>query len=143
MAKRVLIVEDTKNIREIVAYMLRNRGYEVIEAADGKDGWQKATTMAPDLLVLDAMLPHKTGFEICSDMKASAKWRSIPIIMLTAITRDTGKSDEYWKEKSKADDFVSKPFKAAELVVRIEKLLGAGSRPADDGAAAAPGSDGE
>ncbi len=125
MAKRVLIVEDTKNIREIVAFMLRNRGYEVVEAADGNDGWAKATTLAPDLLVLDAMLPHKTGFEICADMKADPKWKDVPVIMLTAITRDTGKSDEYWREKSKADDFVSKPFKAAELVVRIEKLLDA------------------
>lgn len=124
MAKKVLIVEDTKNIREIVAYMLRNRGYEVVEAADGRDGWQKAQTAGPDCIVLDAMLPHKTGFEICSDLKANPKMQHIPVIMLTAITRDTGKSDDYWKEKSKADDFMSKPFKAAELVVRIEKLLG-------------------
>jgi DNA-binding response OmpR family regulator len=124
MPKRVLIVEDTKNIREIVAYMLRNRGYEVLEAADGRDGWQKATTENVDCIVLDAMLPHKTGFEICSDLKANTKFQHIPVIMLTAITRDTGRSDEYWKEKSKADDFMSKPFKAAELVVRIEKLLG-------------------
>jgi DNA-binding response OmpR family regulator len=124
MAKRVLIVEDTKNIREIVAYMLKNRGYDVVESGDGQDGWTKATTVSPDCIVLDAMLPHKSGFEICADLKADPKTQKIPIIMLTAITRDTGKSDEYWKQKSKADDFMTKPFKAADLVVRIEKLLG-------------------
>ena len=124
MAKRVLVVEDTKSIREIVAFMLKNRGYEVVEAADGADGWEKATTINPDCIVLDAMLPHKSGFEICGDLKADSKTASIPIIMLTAITRDTGKTDEHWKRKSGADDFVTKPFKAAELVVRIEKLMG-------------------
>ena len=54
---------------------------------------------------------------------ADETFKSIPILMLTAITRDTGKSDEYWRQKSQADDFMSKPFKATELVERIEKLL--------------------
>lgn len=129
MAKRVLIVEDAKNIRDIVAYMLRNRGYEVVEAADGRDGWQKATTVQPDCVILDAMLPYKTGFEICTELKAGDKTNRIPVLMLTAITRDTGHSDEYWKEKSKADDFMSKPFKAADLIQRIEKLLGVERKP--------------
>ena len=124
MAKRILIVEDTKNIREIVAYMLRNRGHEVLEAADGDDGYKKAMGEQLDLIVLDAMLPGKTGFEICADLKNSDERKNIPVIMLTAITQDSGKDDKYWKEKSRADDFMSKPFKAQVLVGRIEKLLG-------------------
>jgi len=123
--KRILIVEDTKNIREIVAHLLRNRGYEVLESADGDDGWAKATSEKVDLIVLDAMLPGRTGFEICADLKKSEAWKGIPVIMLTAITQDTGKDDEYWRKKSLADDFMSKPFQAKELVARIDKLLGA------------------
>lgn len=123
MGKRILVVEDTKSIREIVAYMLRNRGFEVVEAGTGDEGWKKATSEAFDLIVLDAMLPGRTGFEICTDLKSSEKHRKIPIIMLTAITQDSGKDDDYWKEKSRADDFMSKPFKAQELVARIEILL--------------------
>lgn len=123
MAKRILIVEDTKSIREIVAFMLRSKGYETVESGDGQDAEQKIRSHPPDLIVLDAMLPKKTGFDVCQTLKADNTYKGIPILMLTAITRDTGKSDEYWKEKSQADDFMSKPFKATELVERIEKLL--------------------
>ena len=123
MAKRILVVDDTKSIREIVSYLLRSRGYEVVEAADGLDAWEKATTLNPDLIVLDAMIPKKTGFEICEQLKKDERWKKIPVLMLTAITRDTGKTDEYWKEKSLADDFVSKPFKAPDLVQRILRLV--------------------
>jgi len=123
VAKRILIVEDTKSIREIVAFMLRSKGYETTESGDGQDAEQKIRSQPPDLIVLDAMLPKKTGFDVCQSLKADDALKGIPILMLTAITRDTGKSDEYWKQKSQADDFMSKPFKATELVERIEKLL--------------------
>ena len=123
VAKRILIVEDTKSIREIVAFMLRSKGYETTESGDGQDAEQKVRSQPPDLIVLDAMLPKKTGFDVCQSLKADNTLKAIPILMLTAITRDTGKSDEYWRQKSQADDFMSKPFKATELVERIEKLL--------------------
>jgi two-component system phosphate regulon response regulator PhoB len=121
--KKILIVEDTKNIREIIAYMLKTRGYEVMEAEDGDVGYQLARTHKPDLIILDAMLPGKSGFDICSELKEDSGYSRIPIIILTAITRGTGKSDEFWKEKSKADDFISKPFKIQDLLERVNKLL--------------------
>src|SRR6185436_11857496 len=123
VAKKILIVEDTKSIREIVAFMLRSKGYETSESGDGQDAEARVRAEPPDLIVLDAMLPKKTGFDVCQSLKADENLKKIPILMLTAITRDTGKSDEYWKEKSQADDFMSKPFKATELVERIERLL--------------------
>ena len=123
VAKKILIVEDTKSIREIVAFMLRSKGYETEESGDGQDAEQRVRDNPPDLVVLDAMLPKKTGFDVCQSLKSDEKLKHIPILMLTAITRDSGKSDEYWREKSQADDFMSKPFKATELVERIERLL--------------------
>ncbi|HXX93206.1 MAG TPA: response regulator [Planctomycetota bacterium] len=129
MPKRILVVDDTKSIREIVSYLLRSRGYEVMEASDGEEAWEIATTESPDLIVLDAMIPKKTGFEICEALKTDDRWRRIPILMLTAMTRDSGKPDEYWREKSKADDFVSKPFKAPDLVQRVIRLLGPDASP--------------
>lgn len=125
MAKRILVVEDTKNLREIVCYMLKQHGYEVLESGDGEEGYRKAVQEKPDLLILDAMLPNRTGFEICSDMKGKADTQKISILMLTAVAQGTGKSDEHWKQKSRADDFMSKPFKAKELLERVQKLIGA------------------
>ena len=124
MPKTILVVDDTKSIREIVAFMLRSRGFEVVESGDGADAREKVKSIRPDLLVLDAMLPRVTGFDLCAELKADPGTRGIPILMLTAITRDTGKSDDYWRERSQADDFMSKPFKATELITRVEKLLG-------------------
>lgn len=124
MAKRILIVEDSKNIREIVSLMLRNRGYEVVEAVEGDDGMKKAKQGGYDLIVLDAMLPNVTGFDICNALKADPKLRRIPVILLTAITQGSDKSDEYWKQKTRADDFMSKPFRVRELMDRIDKLIG-------------------
>jgi DNA-binding response OmpR family regulator len=121
--KKILVVDDTKSIREIVAFTLRGKGYEVLESGDGVDAEQKARAAVPDLIVLDAMLPRKTGFDICSDLKRDDRFKKIPILMLTALTKDTGKSDTHWREKSRADDFMSKPFKAQELVARVERLL--------------------
>jgi CheY-like chemotaxis protein len=69
------------------------------------------------------MMPVKSGFEICSDLKSDPRRRDLKVMILTAITRDTGKSDLYWKEKSRADAFLSKPFKPQELVNQVENLL--------------------
>lgn len=125
MAKRVLVVEDTANIRQIIAFALKQRGYEVLEAADGEEGLRRVHAEKPDLLILDAMLPLKTGFEVCTALKEDARTRTLPVLMLTAITQGTGKSDDYWREKSHADAFMSKPFKSQELMECVEKLIGA------------------
>lgn len=129
MSKRILIVEDSKNIREIVSLMLRNRGYEVIEAVEGNDGMKKAKQGGYDLVILDAMLPNVTGFDICNAIKADPKQKSTPVILLTAITQGSDKSDEYWKQKTRADDFMSKPFRVRELMDRIDKLMGTPGGP--------------
>ena len=127
--KKILVVEDTKSIREIVAFMLRGRGYEVLESGDGADARARIREFEFDLIVLDAMLPGVTGFDLCAELKADPVMKAVPVLMLTALTKDTGKSDDYWREKSRADDFMSKPFKAADLISRVEKLLGPAAPP--------------
>ena len=77
MSKKILVVEDTQKIREIVCHLLKTRGYEVAEAGDGEEAEQKVSTFGPDLIVLDAMIPKKTGFEVCAHLKADEKTRSI------------------------------------------------------------------
>ena len=122
--KRILVVDDTKNIRDIVGFMLKNRGFEVLLAGDGDEGYRLATTQGPSLIVLDVMMPGRSGFEICSDLKKSVKYKHIPIILLTAVAQGSGIADEQWRERSGADDFLSKPFQTRELIQRIEQLLG-------------------
>jgi len=122
--KRILIAEDTKSIRNIIAFMLKSHGYEVFESSNGDDALEKAIALHPDLVVLDVMMPGRTGFEICSVLKGNDAYKNIRILILTAATRDSGKSDAHWKRISNADDFISKPFKALDMVERIEKLLG-------------------
>jgi two-component system alkaline phosphatase synthesis response regulator PhoP len=129
MASKILVVEDTQSIREIIVFMLRGKGYEVLEAGDGQSGEETARRERPDLLILDAMLPKKTGFDLCASLRADPEFRDVRVLMLTAVTRDTGKDDDYWKRKSQADDFMSKPFKAADLMQRVERLLGTAPSP--------------
>jgi len=123
MTKRILLVEDTKAIRDIVARLLRSRGYEVVESADGEDAWEKATSMAPDCIVLDMMLPLKNGFEVAADLKHDDRWSQIPILILSAVAT-SGEAEEHSREKIVADAFLSKPFKAAELISKVTQLLG-------------------
>lgn len=123
--KRILIVEDTKNIREIVAKILRTKGYIVYEAEHGGEGLKIAQLESPDLILLDAMLPDMDGFEICASLKGNPKYKTIPILMLTAITGGSSKQDEHWRQKSGADEFMSKPFRMNDLLAKIEKFVGA------------------
>jgi CheY-like chemotaxis protein len=121
--KSILIAEDTKAIRTIIAFLLRSRGFDVVESANGTDALEKALTLRPDLIVLDVIMPGMTGFDVCSYLKANEETRDIPILILTSVTSSSGKSDEHWKRISNADEFVSKPFKAHDLVERIDRLL--------------------
>ncbi len=125
MPKRVLVVEDSVHIRRIVVGALKSRGYDVIESEDGLDAWDKATGGGVDLILLDAMLPGKTGYEISSDLKKDPRFRDIPVILLTAAAEGP---EGGWKERSGADDCVAKPFKMQELLGRVEQFLGAGRR---------------
>ena len=119
----VLIAEDSLAIRNILAFLLRGRGYRVIEAVDGNDALDRARAEPPDALLLDVMMPGQTGFDVCQGLKSDPATRGIQVMILTGVTEGAGKSDEYWKELSGADDFMTKPFKAADIVARIAKLV--------------------
>ncbi|HVR86795.1 MAG TPA: response regulator [Planctomycetota bacterium] len=128
--RTILLVEDSKNLREIIAMTLRGRGWGVIESEDGEDALEKVRTQEPDLILLDVILPGISGFEVCSLLKSDDRYRQIPIVMLSGITRDSGKSDDHWKRLSNADAFISKPFRAHQLMSRLDELLG--KLPRDD-----------
>ena len=115
--KKILIVEDEKEIRNILKVYLLTAGYEVTEAADGEEAMKIFYEKPFDLVILDIMLPKKDGWSICREIK---EYSSVPVIIITA--RDN-ENDEVFGFEIGADDYMKKPFDPRELVLRIKKFL--------------------
>ena len=115
--KKVLIIEDEDKIRKIIKTFLEKKSFKIVEVADGKDAIDSFLTEKPDLVILDVMLPHKNGFEICKEIR---EFGNTPVLMLTAKTQDT---DEINGFQLGVDDFLRKPFSLEVLLVRVNKLL--------------------
>ena len=117
MAVSVLIVEDDRNIAELLQLYLEKEGYAVITAEDGGKGLEKFRTIKPDLVLLDVMMPVMDGWSVCKAIRAESQ---VPIIMLTA----KGETDDKVSGlKSGADDYITKPFEMKEVLARIEAVL--------------------
>lgn len=118
--KKILIVEDDEDVVRSTSYVLEKKGYQCIKAFDGMDGFQKAKTENPDLILLDLMLPKMNGYKISRLLKFDEKYKKIPIIMLTAKAQE---SDKKLGFETGADEYVTKPFEIDKLVEIIEKYL--------------------
>jgi two-component system, OmpR family, alkaline phosphatase synthesis response regulator PhoP len=126
MRRRILLVEDEPGLRRTVKDLLENSGYTVTVSADGIEGQAQAEREAFDLIVLDVMLPSRSGFEVARNLRKNGV--QTPILMLTARTELNNKVQGL---KAGADDYLTKPFEAPELLARIEALLrrsGTGTR---------------
>ncbi|MEW6607406.1 MAG: response regulator [bacterium] len=118
--KKILVIDDEPYLVMALKIRLENVGYDVITASDGVEGLDKAQGENPDLIVLDVMMPKKSGYEVCQILKSDDQYKHIPIIMLTAKGQ---KSDKEWGEKVGADAYITKPFDDAELLSKINELL--------------------
>ena len=116
--RRILVVEDERNIVELVQLYLTNEGYEVLAAHDGREAIRLVRSEKPDLVVLDLMLPELDGFEVCRRLRQVGN--DLPIIMLTARDDDV---DKIVGLELGADDYVTKPFNPRELVARVRAVL--------------------
>jgi len=130
--KRILIVEDDRDIVELVRYNLEQEGFQVSAVGDGSSGLAQIRKAPPDLLILDLMLPKFSGLEVCKTVRREPALNRLPILMLTARGEE---SDRVIGLELGADDYVTKPFSPRELMARIKALL---RRTAD-----APGGDAE
>ena len=115
MSKKILIVEDEKNIVDILSFNLSREGYDTLEAYDGAAGLKLALEEHPDLILLDLMLPKMNGFDVCKAVREQDS--STPIIMLTARE---GESDKVFGLEVGADDYITKPFCMRELLARVK-----------------------
>jgi phosphate regulon transcriptional regulator PhoB len=116
----ILLIEDEKNITELVKYNLELEGFRVLTSAKGNSGLTAAQKERPSLIILDLMLPELSGLEICKILKRDPKTKKIPIIMLTAKGTE---SDKVAGLELGADDYMTKPFSPRELVARVKAVL--------------------
>ena len=119
-AKRILIVEDEKPIRDLVAFGLRRAGYEVSEAEDCRSARASLVDQRPDLMLVDWMLPDMSGLELTRSLKRDKETEDIPVIMLTARAEE---QDKVGGLEGGADDYVTKPFSPRELLARIQAVM--------------------
>ena len=113
----VLVVDDEPMLRNLLTRLLRMEGYEVIEAADGQGALDQVAAHRPDLVLLDVMLPARDGLDVLGDLRKSSE---VPVILVSALGEE---ADRVLGLKMGADDYVVKPFSAAELSARIESVL--------------------
>ncbi|HEV8651288.1 MAG TPA: response regulator [Actinomycetes bacterium] len=120
MGDVVLIADDEEDIVRFVEINLRLEGFEVVVAHDGEDALDKALEVLPDLILLDAMMPRRDGYEVCARLRADPRSAHIPVIMLTAKSLE---ADRVLAQTVGADDCVIKPFDPAQLVAKIKARL--------------------
>jgi two-component system phosphate regulon response regulator PhoB len=118
--KTILIIEDEKDLAELLAYNLEHEGFRTVTALDGLSGLDRATVLVPDLVLLDLMLPGMPGTEICKTLKKNPKTAPIPVIVLTAKGEEI---DRVIGFEIGADDYVVKPFSTRELLLRVKAVL--------------------
>ncbi|HEX7860193.1 MAG TPA: response regulator transcription factor [Verrucomicrobiae bacterium] len=127
--QKVLIVDDEPDTVELIEFNLKNAGYETVSAADGAEAIRKARTNAPDLIILDLMLPEIDGLHVCKLLQADPSTAGIPIMMLTAKAAEV---DRVLGLELGARDYVTKPFSPRELTLRVRNLLAKGDSPQDE-----------
>lgn len=120
MSRTVLIADDEPNIVISLEFLLTQEGYRVQVAHDGQEAWDAIQRQPPDLVLLDVMLPHLSGFDVCQKIRENPAWQGVRIVMLTAKGREV--------EISKglalgADAYITKPFATQELLARVRALL--------------------
>jgi DNA-binding response OmpR family regulator len=118
---RVLSIEDDAGIGQFLQAVLSANGFLVDVAPDGKEGLARAQRSQPDLIILDLLMPYKTGFEVLQELRNAPATRSVPVIILSSNNRE---EDVVKALNAGANDFIIKPFRARELVARVRKVLG-------------------
>jgi len=115
---KIMIVDDDPNIRELICVLLKNESFSVCEAKNGRDALLQITKENPDLIILDIMMPSMDGYELCRSLRKY--YENMPIIMLTAKAELPSKVKGF---ELGADDYLTKPFEGAELIMRVKALL--------------------
>jgi len=122
--KKILVVEDDVVSARMVSDYLGARGYAASIARTGVEGVERCASEEPDLMLVDVALPLKNGFEVCFDVKRTEHGQRMPLLLMSAVYRDTDHAEAYAARDLRAQGYLSKPFELAELLTRIEGLIG-------------------
>jgi len=122
MGKRVLLIEDEPNIIQAISFILSRDGWRVDTHADGRTALAEVVRRAPDVVILDVMLPNRSGYDILQDMRADPATADVPVLMLTARGQ---KKDRELAERLGASRFMTKPFSNSEVLGAVRELAGA------------------
>ena len=122
MAKRVLLIEDEPNIVEAIRFLLMRDGFAVDTHSDGRTAVDAVTARGPDLVILDVMLPGRSGYDILTELRAADATRDLPVLLLTARGQ---RKDREMAERSGASRFMTKPFSNQEMLSAVHELAGA------------------
>ena len=117
---KILIVDDEPDLAETVRFSLELEGYNVLVATNGEEGLNAARQEKPDLILLDLMLPKLDGYKVCRLLKFDERYKSIPILMLTAKTQE---KDKILGKETGANEYLTKPFDMEELMAKIKSYL--------------------
>ena len=120
--KKILVVDDSRTALFMVTTILRKERYELVTASDGEQALEMAASERPDLILMDVIMPRKTGFEACRELKRREDTRAIPVILVT--TRGEGENVEAGFQ-SGCNDYVTKPINALELLTKVREQMGA------------------
>jgi DNA-binding response OmpR family regulator len=123
MAKKIIVVDDDQEIVNIIKATLKSKGYTALEAYNGEEGMKLIRQENPDLVIIDLRMPVMSGMEVCKRLRKEPKFKNLPIIVTSAVGKDSGKSEEFWKSGLQCDDFVSKPFDPLDLLGRVEFIF--------------------
>ena len=121
MGKRIMTVDDSASVRQMVAFTLKGAGYEVVEAVDGKDALSKLQGNPVNMVITDLNMPNLDGIGLIRGVRANAAYKFIPIIMLTTESQDTKKQEG---KSAGATGWIVKPFKPEQLITVVKKVLG-------------------
>lgn len=125
---KILVIDDDPDLQTVVKSVLESKSYQLVAALDGDEGLRKVVDERPDLIILDVIMPGKSGFEVCREIKTDAKYyffSHIPVLMLTVYPDDREKMHLSMREgmTMEAEDYLHKPFDPKELLNRVEELL--------------------
>lgn len=122
---KILVMDDDKDFLDSTRVMLEDHGFEVAAVTRGKECLEKLESFEPDILILDIMMPEKSGFEVCKELKSNVDYQGIPIIMLTALDEKLSETEHSLFEglQLEAEDYITKPVDPQELIFRINRQL--------------------